>query len=339
VSRRIIFFALSAGLFAAGCPTDERFLSGYGLPPEGAADAAGAGGEPDSPREAEGGEGGEDAGARPRPEGGEAGETPGSGGRAGGVNAGTSGISGASAAGSGGAAAGAGAVGGGGVAGNGGVSSGEAGSGGGGLGGGGSAGAALGGSGGSAGTAGSGAGGTGSVKHACGDMDLDLVDDCLQTIVENSAFDSGIADWHAEANVQIAWNQSDSDAYPESGTLAITFDDRSAREPITMAGAGQCLSGVEVGNYQVGARIFLAGGQNGWAAVNLLHFGESACQGALIAAETIGIQSRPDVWISVTERVSVPPAAGSVLLRLVLVKPAETPTLQARFDNVLARRR
>jgi len=170
-------------------------------------------------------------------------------------------------------------------------------------------------------------------------MDGNDVDDCSETLVTNSAFDIDASGWWPESGVTVEWVSRDFDDFDDSGALQVTFTETGAGDQLLMAGAQQCLPSIDEGNYQVGSHFFRGGGQDGWAGVNILFFGEADCTGALVGSQTLPLDAGEDAWLTTQSRVAVPPTVTSLMVRLVAIKPANAASLVVLFDGILARQK
>ncbi|HYQ14415.1 MAG TPA: hypothetical protein VEQ58_01615 [Polyangiaceae bacterium] len=170
---------------------------------------------------------------------------------------------------------------------------------------------------------------------ACGDLNHNGVDDCTETLVANSRFDADAAHWDAEASLLQKWTKPN--VTDSSGALSVT-------NIITAAGLGgniavgsrQCVVAWTGQSFDVGAKIFIKGGQgSGEAGVNLLFFANDDCDGTFIEGKTVGNVSDVDAWRTVEDVVAVPAASRSMFVRLMVVKPLAQTSFEVLFDDVL----
>lgn len=216
---------------------------------------------------------------------------------------------------------------------------------------------ALGGAGGAAGAGGS--GGSGSSGRAgrsgdgglgaggggggapCGDLDQDRVDDCAETLIQNSRFDLDVRYWVAEVLTTQAWDPRNARSGTGSGSMLI-----SNVAPVDsalgafMAGGHQCLQVTAGASYEVAVRALIPGGQPaGEAALNVQVFGADDCAGSFLQAQTLASTTDVDTWSVLEGEISTPPSARSMWVRLAASKPFTQATLVALFDDVLVRQK
>jgi hypothetical protein len=303
--------ALWLAVIIAGCGVDERPLSftiGEHTSPDG---SGSSGGNPDVTSSGQGGGASTDsgAGAGSEPVGGRGGMNgggkPAVGGRAGSsANGGANGgqhMNGGSA--NGGVASGGASIGGASVAGMGGMA--------------GSGGAPL--------------------IFPCGDLNQNYVDDCAETLVKNSRFDTDTKGWEAEPLLQQHWDPTNATGGTSSGSLFVAnMTVIPSLTGYTTVGSRQCISALTAQRYDVGARVFIKGGQgSGDAGINLLIFADDGCTGTYIGGQTVRTVADVDAWRVLEGEVAMPPAARSMYVRLVASKPLAQASLQVLFDDVL----
>jgi hypothetical protein len=174
---------------------------------------------------------------------------------------------------------------------------------------------------------------------ACGDLDKNGVDDCSETLIQNSRFDMDDSYWAAEALALSSWDAQNANAGTGSGSLLIA--NQAPVDPAAgsfMTGAHQCLQINGNAGYVVAVRVMIPGGQGtGAAGVNLQIFGADNCAGTFLTAETVDTSEEVDTWSVVKGEVQMPSAARSVWVRLVVSKPFAQATLRALFDDILVR--
>jgi hypothetical protein len=203
-----------------------------------------------------------------------------------------------------------------------------------------SAGASNGGAtnGGASGTQGTGASSTvtggqgGSVFNGpCGDLNHDLVDDCSQTLVQNSRFDAAISNWDAEPAMTATWDASNASGKPGSGSLSLVHNGDSG----TMIGARQCIAVTTDTTYDIAARVMLAAGQpGGTGGINVYLFDDSACQGNIITGKTPIEGGAAGQWLELFGTLWTG-TAHSMYVRLVANKPLNQQALTVLIDDVL----
>jgi hypothetical protein len=192
---------------------------------------------------------------------------------------------------------------------------------------------------GASGDQGTGAGGAltggqgGSVFNGpCGDLNHDLIDDCSQTLVQNSRFDTTISSWDAEPSLTATWNASNASNKPGSGSLSLVHNGPSG----TMIGARQCIPVSADTTYDIAARVMLASGEpGGTGAVNVYLFDDAACQGNIVTGKTPIEGGEAGKWLELLGSLWVPGSAHSMYVRLVANKPINQPSLTVLIDDVL----
>ena len=183
----------------------------------------------------------------------------------------------------------------------------------------------------SAGSAGQG----GSVFNGpCGDLNHDLVDDCSQTLVQNSRFDTSASNWDAEPGLTVTWNAGDASGKPTSGSLLLSH----TGDPGTMIGARQCIPATPDTTYDVAARIMLTAGQ-GQGGVNVYLFDDDACQGNFVAGNTPIAGGETGKWTELLGTLWVRGGVHSMYVRLVAAKPMSQQSLSVLIDDVLITKR
>jgi hypothetical protein len=243
----------------------------------------------------------------------------GSGGVSGGGAAGTTGGGGGGAVGSAGAAGAGGSAGAAGVvgsAGAGGVA--------------GSAGAA--GAGGGAGTGAAGAGGQDGGAGAAGAGGTTGAGGGLAT---NGEFDHDAAGWTTEYLAMTTWSSNDAASSPSSGSLAVENTNVANLDGNTTVAARQCLPATSGASYDVSSSVYLASGQGtGAAGVSLIFYASADCSGPQLSVSIPTPSSATDAWSMVGGTASAPGTAQSMAVRLIVVKPFQQVSLEARFDDV-----
>jgi hypothetical protein len=195
-----------------------------------------------------------------------------------------------------------------------------------------------GGTGGSGGSGGS--GGDPDVEpgnFACGNLNRNGVDDCVETLVKNSRFDTSGADWDAESSLAQLWKPDNARGGSGSGSLLLT------NTTVVPGGTGktalashQCVVAWGGDQFEVGARVHMAGGQGGGVAgINLIFYGNDGCDGTLLGGQDVAFASETDRWVVVRNQLSIPAGTRSARVRLTVAKPFAQPSLEAQFDDVL----
>jgi len=195
-----------------------------------------------------------------------------------------------------------------------------------------------------AGGAGGPSGGTGGAAWAgpCGDLNHDLVDDCTQTLVQNSRFDTSVTGWVAEAALTEAWVNVNASGKPGSGSISLTQTGAPG-----MDGARQCIPVTPFASYDIAARVQVGAGQTGTAGINVYFYDDDACQGNFVPpppnTSTTPIEGGvAGSWTELATGVPlwIPRGVGSMYVRLVANKPLfQTTPLTVLIDDVLVAKR
>jgi hypothetical protein len=184
-----------------------------------------------------------------------------------------------------------------------------------------------------------GAAGSGGAPLGCGDIDQDMVDDCTETLVQNSRFDSDDSYWLVEPLATEIWDPRNARAGTGSGSLLIS--NLAPVDPAPgafMVGGHQCVQVNANASYALAVRVLIPGGQGaGEAGVNVQIFGADNCAGSFLEAETVATTADVDAWQVVQGELTVSSAARSMWVRLVASKPFSQASLDALFDDVLVR--
>jgi hypothetical protein len=193
------------------------------------------------------------------------------------------------------------------------------------------------------GTGGGGEGGSGGGSTdagPCGDLDQNGVQDCDETVVLNSRFDTNAASWLAEPSVAQVWRAEDARGASSSGALGLTFTTAGNGDSSWgLAAASQCHAAWSDETFVAGARVMVPQGQaGGRAQLELAFFDNDGCQGTVLTSQTAVFSSQPGAWQALHQTVQTPPGTRSVLLRLAAAKPSTQASLEVRFDDVLFRK-
>jgi hypothetical protein len=174
----------------------------------------------------------------------------------------------------------------------------------------------------------------------CGDLDLNGVQDCDETIANNARFDTSAASWVAEPSVTQLWRTEDARGVAGSGALGLTFTTTgNGGNAWGLAAASQCQAAWSEDTLVVGARVMVPQGQaGGRAQMELAFFDNDGCTGTVLSSQTAALSSATGAWQPLHKKVQVPPGTRSALLRLAAVKPGTQASLEVRFDDVLFRK-
>lgn len=194
------------------------------------------------------------------------------------------------------------------------------------------------GSGGSSGGGGSNGSGGSNGAGGCGDLDQDGVQDCEQTLAQNSRFMTDTADWQAEPTLKQSWDQRNARSDETSGALKVRNENVGEGEGWMLSGSRQCLAAEGGKGYLLAASTFIPGGQGaGSAGVAVWFFGSDDCAANSIGNITLQLVSGTDTWLPAQGTVQAPGGTRSMHVRLVTSKPFAQPSLEALFDDVLVR--
>ncbi|HEX2670354.1 MAG TPA: hypothetical protein VHM25_05750 [Polyangiaceae bacterium] len=195
--------------------------------------------------------------------------------------------------------------------------------------------------GGGVGNAGSAGNGGAAVSFPCGDLNQDSVDDCAQTLVQNSRFDAAVNGWDTEPSTNQVWDASNATGQPGSGSVKVSNIATMIQAVGSLAaGSHQCVPVTPTTNYDFAARVMLAAGEtSGQAGVNVWLFDDDACQGNLVTGNMPIIGGVAGSWTVLTGRVWVPGGVHSMWVRLVAIKPFAQPSLSVLIDDVLVAKR
>jgi hypothetical protein len=209
--------------------------------------------------------------------------------------------------------------------------------------------AGVGGNGGNAGTGGgssntgggAGDGGSGGTpfESPCGDLNDNRVDDCSETLLQNSRFDSAATGWQPEGSLQQAWTTTNARPTSGSGSLSLVNASYIAGSPVVGGqGSDQCLVAWGDDTYELGARMLIKEPQlNVSAAVDLVFYGNDGCQGTVLGGKTAARTDVAGSWQAARGTVKIPAGTRSVNVRLTISKPLGLQaSVEALFDDVLA---
>lgn len=175
----------------------------------------------------------------------------------------------------------------------------------------------------------------------CPDLDGNGTLDCKESLVMNPDFKSNVQGWTAEVDVTAAFATGDGDGNKQSGSMVVTNSIRSNGEGSSMAGARQCIAAMPGKSYALHGQMFIIGGQGmgAQAGVSLQFFAGAGCTGARTGGYTSTLVDRPNLWQVVQGVAAAPAMAGSVEVRLVVVKSFKQDPIRVLFDNILIKAR
>lgn len=168
----------------------------------------------------------------------------------------------------------------------------------------------------------------------CGDIDGNGVDDCSETLVLNSRFDSNADHWTSGK-----WDPSNARAAAPSGSLLVLNDSPVVPEVgFRLLAAEQCVQVTGDFEYEVAARVMIPAGQGeGFGGINLWIFANDGCQGTFVTGLSPATTEITNAWTIVDGKFKMPTAARSMSVRLAATRPFAQPKLQVLFDDVLVK--
>ena len=196
----------------------------------------------------------------------------------------------------------------------------------------GGSGGTIGSSGGAAGTSGS----AGTFSGPCGDMDGNAVDDCSETLVQNSRFDNSVEHWTSGA-----WNASNAQPTGQSGSLLVLNDSPVIADTgFKLTAAEQCIQVTGDYRYEVAARVMIPANQGGgFGGINLLIYANDGCTGTFVTGLSPATTQVTNAWTVVSAQFMMPTAARSMIVRLAATRPFAQPKLQVLFDDILVKQK
>ena len=170
----------------------------------------------------------------------------------------------------------------------------------------------------------------------CGDIDHDEVDDCSETLVQNSGFDSNVEHWKFGE-----WNPNNAQTKAPSGSLLVVNDSPVlAEDGLRMTAAEQCVQVTGDLEYTVLVRVKIPAGQGGgYGGINLWIFANDECKGTFVTGLTPSATQAIDTWTVVGTQFKMPTAARSMVVRLAASRPFAQPKLQVLFDDILVKQK
>ncbi len=162
--------------------------------------------------------------------------------------------------------------------------------------------------------------------------------DCEQTIAQNSRFMTDVAAWEPEPTQLQAWDERDAQDAKASGALRVRNTNTASGVGTMLSGSRQCLPAVGQASYSVAVNTLIPSGQGeGSAGVAVWFFGSDECAANSIGNITLQLVSATEVWSVAHGKFQAPGGTRSMHVRLVTAKPFEQPSLEALFDDVLVR--
>ena len=192
----------------------------------------------------------------------------------------------------------------------------------------------------SSGTAGAG-GAASPTSDGCPDLDGNGIRDCVESLVPNADFASGIAGWTPETGITQSFSSSDGKGDPHSGSLAITNPIQSQMASgLTMAGSSLCLPNTTASAYDVYLQVSVGPASDGVAqgGITFNFYPTADCSGDPSGmAPTTLLDQTISGWRLVQEIIRPGQGTHSLSMRLVVVKPFDELSAQVGFDNLLVR--
>jgi hypothetical protein len=180
-------------------------------------------------------------------------------------------------------------------------------------------------------------------ESPCGDLNQNSVDDCTETLVQNSRFDSAASDWSPEPALTQAWDAKNATGKPGSGSLMLSNTVVEDAAGLVMIGSRQCIPVTPTTSYDFAARVMLDAGETaGQAGLNVYLYDDAECKGNLVpsgAGDTSFLGGAAGAWSVVHGTLWVPGGVHSLHVRLVTNKPFSKPSFTAFIDDVLVARR
>jgi len=185
------------------------------------------------------------------------------------------------------------------------------------------------------GTSNAGSAGAPAPGH-CGDIDGNSIDDCSETLIQNSRFDSNVEHWTSGQ-----WNAKNARPASSSGSLLVLNDSPVVPDVgFKLIAAEQCIEVTGDLNYVVAARVLIPAGQgSGFGGFNLLIYANDGCKGTFVTGLSPASTQAVDAWTVVTAEFKMPTAARSMSVRLAATRPFSQAKLQVLFDDILVRRK
>jgi hypothetical protein len=165
-------------------------------------------------------------------------------------------------------------------------------------------------------------------------MDGNSVDDCSETLVQNSRFDSNVDHW-----LSGTWNSGNASPSSPSGSLLVLNDSPvQAANGYKLMAAEQCVQVTGDFEYQVAARVLIPSGQGGgFGGINLFIFANDGCTGTFVTGLSPASTQETNAWTVVSAKFKMPTAARSMAVRLAATRPFAQPKLQVLFDDILVK--
>lgn len=181
-----------------------------------------------------------------------------------------------------------------------------------------------------------GTGSSGATSGSCNDSDHNGVDDCSESLVQNSRFDSNVSPW-----TSAQWNSSNAHTGGSSGSLLVLNDlPVVADVGFNLEAAEQCIQVAGEAIYQVAASVMIPAGQgDGFGGINLWVFANDGCKGTFVTGLSPVVTQTTNAWTQLSAEFKMPTAARSMIVRLAATRPFAQEKLQVLFDDVVVKQK
>lgn len=175
----------------------------------------------------------------------------------------------------------------------------------------------------------------------CLDLDEDGIADCEETLLRNATFNTDVEAWHADDEADLLWDARNAAGDSPSGSALVTAtgDTAIGAQGMVQESASQCLevTGKQLVTVYANALVETSQPTSGLAQISVLFFDSAACSGAYVTSFSTPqpLDALRDEWFALKAGSVTGPGTRSVLVRLVVMRPLDAASFQARFDNVL----
>jgi len=186
------------------------------------------------------------------------------------------------------------------------------------------------------GASGGSGGSGGAALGPCADSDHNGVDDCSESLIQNSTFDSNVTPWTSGQ-----WNSSNAHAAGTSGSLLVLNDlPTVAAAGFNLKAAEQCIQVTGALTYRIGARVMIPPGQgSGMGGLNLWIFANDGCEGTFVTSLSPATTQVTGAWTQLAAEFKMPIAARSMVVRLAATRPFAQEKLQVLFDDIVVKQK
>lgn len=163
--------------------------------------------------------------------------------------------------------------------------------------------------------------------------------ECGESLVANVTFDHDTSSWRADPNITLQWRPDDAEGASASGSMAARNGTEQAAAAWSFAAATQCIAAVGGASYDLDVATFVPPSQvAGGAGVDAWFFSSTGCAGTPEQTYSGPPTDKTNLWVDVHGHVTAPTTAQSMLVRLVALKPGDSP-FDVLFDSVRVLRR